>query len=93
MDKSSDGSQAVQMDAAGLDGVPVRVQFEIGRVELPLGELRRLAPGSLVPFAHPPDKSVDILAHGKRIGLGSLVRIGDSLGVRIVRLFDHAWSP
>jgi type III secretion protein Q len=37
-----------------------------------------------------PDRSVDILAHGKRIGLGSLVKIGDRLGVRVIRMFDHA---
>jgi type III secretion protein Q len=90
MDRSSDGSQTGLLDDTDLDGVPVRVQFEIGRVELPLGEVRRLGPGSLVPLARIPDRSVDILAHGKRIGLGSLVKIGDSLGVRIIRMFDHA---
>jgi type III secretion protein Q len=90
MDRSGDGSQPGLLDDTDLDGVPVRVQFEIGRVELPLGELRRLGPGSLVPLARMPDRSVDILAHGKRIGLGSLVKIGDSLGVRVIRMFDHA---
>jgi type III secretion protein Q len=90
MDRSSDDSPPGLLDDTDLDGVPVRVQFEIGRVELPLGEVRRLGPGSLVPLARVPDRSVDILTHGKRIGLGSLVKIGDSLGVRIIRMFDHA---
>ena len=90
MDRSSDGLQPELLDDTDLDGVPVRVQFEIGRVELPLGEVRRLGSGSLVPLARAPDRSVDILAHGKRIGLGSLVKIGDSLGVRIIRMFDQA---
>jgi type III secretion protein Q len=69
-----------------LDDVPVRLVFELGRVELSLGELQRLAPGALVPLARPLDEPLDIIANGRRLGRGALVQIGDSLGVRIVSL-------
>ena len=69
-----------------LDDLPVRLVFEVGRVELSLGELQRLAPGALVPLARPPDEPLDIMANGRRLGRGTLVQIGDSLGVRIVSL-------
>ena len=69
-----------------LDDLPVRLVFELGRVELSLGELQRLAPGALVPLARPLDEPVDIIANGRRLGRGALVQIGDGLGVRIVGL-------
>ena len=59
---------------------------KLGRVELSLGELQRLAPGALVPLARPLDEPLDIMANGRRLGRGTLVQIGESLGVRIVSL-------
>jgi type III secretion protein Q len=72
-----------------LDDLPVRLVFELGRVELSLGELQRLAPGALVPLARPLDEPIDIMANGRRLGRGTLVRIGESLGVRIVSLVGN----
>jgi len=69
-----------------LDDLPVRLVFEVGRVELSLGELQRLAPGALVPLARPLDEPLDIMANGRRLGRGTLVQIGESLGVRIVSI-------
>ena len=73
-----------------LDGVPVVLAFELGRATLPLGEIRQLAPGAIVPLADVRKETVDMIANGKRIGQGEIVRIGDSLGVRVVRVFDNA---
>jgi type III secretion protein Q len=72
------------------DDIPVKLLFELGRIELSLAEIRQLAPGAIVPISRPLEDSVDILANGRRIGRGSLVQIGDSLGIRITRLFDNA---
>src|SRR5450631_4524167 len=72
-----------------LDDLPVRLVFELGRVELSLGELQRLAPGALVPLGRPPDEPLDIMANGRRLGRGTLVQIGESLGVRIVSIVGN----
>jgi type III secretion protein Q len=72
-----------------LDDLPVRLVFEVGRVELSLGELQRLAPGALVPLGRPLDEPLDIMANGRRLGRGTLVRIGESLGVRIVSIVGN----
>jgi len=72
-----------------LDDLPVRLVFEVGRVQLSLGELQRLAPGALVPLARPVDEPLDIMANGRRLGRGTLVQIGESLGVRIVSLASN----
>jgi type III secretion protein Q len=88
MESGGDGSQA-DREKTDLDDVPVKLVFELGRVELSLAEVRQLAPGALIPLPRLVEESVDISANGRRIGRGSLVRIGDNLGVRITRLFHH----
>ncbi len=77
-------------DDTDLDDLPVRLTFELGRTELALSDVRALAPGALLPLSRPVDEAVDVIANGRRIGRGELVRIGESLGIRITRLADNA---
>lgn len=77
------------LNDSDLDDLPVRLVFEVGRVELSLGELQRLAPGALVPLGRPLEEPLDIMANGRRLGRGTLVQIGESLGVRIVSLASN----
>ena len=74
------------LEEAQLEQLPMRAVFELGRLDLSLGEVRRLAPGSILPMARPAEDAVDIVVNGRRIGHGSLVKIGDSVGVRVERL-------
>lgn len=69
-----------------VDDLPVELVFEIGRCELPLSEIRKLGEGSVVPTAASTSNAVNILANGRLIGSGELVKIGAGLGVRVVRL-------
>ncbi|MER9563296.1 type III secretion system cytoplasmic ring protein SctQ [Mesorhizobium sp. M0571] len=78
------------LEESTLDELPVALAFEIGRTAMPLGEVKQLAPGTIVPLADVTEAIVDIIANGKRVGRGEIVRIGESLGVRIVRMFDNA---
>jgi type III secretion protein Q len=90
MENGGDGSRADIPQKTDLDDIPVKLLFELGRIELSFAEIRQLAPGALLPLRRPLEDSVDILANGRRIGRGDLVQIGDSLGIRITRLFDNA---
>jgi type III secretion protein Q len=72
-----------------LDEVQVKLLFEMGRVEISLGELRTLAPGYIFDLGRDPARAVEIRAGGRRIGHGEVVQIGDALGVRIMRLFNN----
>ncbi|TIS67787.1 MAG: YscQ/HrcQ family type III secretion apparatus protein [Mesorhizobium sp.] len=78
------------LEESTLDELPVALAFELGRTAMPLGEIRQLAPGAIVPLANVTKETVDIIANGKRVGRGEIVRIGESLGVRIARMFDNA---
>lgn len=68
--------------------LPVRVEFEIGQVELSLGELADLQPGYV--FALPANlegANVVIRANGRATGRGEVVAVGETLGVRLL-----SWS-
>ncbi len=68
-----------------LDELPVRLVFEADRLELPLGEVRRLGVGSILEMGTRPGQ-VRILVNGRRIGDGELVSIDNRAGVRITAL-------
>ncbi|SDL86017.1 type III secretion protein Q [Modicisalibacter muralis] len=74
------------LDDATLDQLPVRLVCEVGRLELSLGELRKLDEGSLLTMSRPVEAAVDLVVNGRSMGRGRLVEIGDGLGVQIVRL-------
>ena len=73
-------------DLGQLEDLPVQLVFEIGRFELPLSELRKLGEGSVLPTAPSTANAVNILANGRLVGNGELVKIGAGLGVRVLRL-------
>lgn len=90
MNQVKQPQSADTLEDSDLEGLPVTLVFEAGRAAMPLGEIKRLAPGSIVPLPDRTDQTVDIVANGKRVGQGELVRIGEGLGVRILRIFDNA---
>jgi type III secretion protein Q len=55
-----------------------------------LSEIDRLAPGVILPLDRPLEEAVDLVVNGKRIGRGGLVKVGNSLAVRVVRLNENA---
>jgi len=73
----------------GLDEIPVQLAFDLGRVEISLGELRRLGVGAVLETSRSLDGLVRISANGRLIGSGTLVDVEGRVGVQIVRLFDH----
>ena len=85
MDREARGDAPAAADD-DLDSIPVTVALEVGRVEMPIREIRQLAPGVLLPLGRTKDDAVDIYVNGKRIGKGSLVSIGDNIGVCVTRL-------
>jgi len=82
----NDDNTAVAEDPAR--SLPVRVEFEIGQVELSLGELADLQPGYVFALpAHLEGANVVIRANGRASGRGEVVAVGETLGVRLL-----SWS-
>ena len=67
-----------------LDALEVTLRFEVGDLEVSLGELRNLRAGHVFELGQPLNRSVvRILAHGNLLGKGYLVAVGERLGVRV----------
>ncbi|MGI9510218.1 MAG: type III secretion system cytoplasmic ring protein SctQ [Geminicoccaceae bacterium] len=94
-DNRSAGSSDIDADPATLptdatfDDLPVKLLFELGRLELPLGELQEIGPGYVFQLDRPLGEAVEIHAGGRRIGQGEIMKIEDQVGVRVTRLFGQ----
>jgi len=88
-DAGADGATTTQdVGDAATRSLPVLVEFELGRLELTVGELAGLQPGYVFPLpAFVEGANVTIRANGRASGRGELVAVGDTLGVRLV-----SWS-
>lgn len=78
MDKTSPG------EAATLASLPVHLVFEIGQVDMKIDEISAVGVGHVFELHRQLAASVDILAGGKKIGVGEIVQVGEVLGVRVV---------
>lgn len=74
---------------ADLNEIQIKLVFEVGRKELNLGEIQRMAPGFIFDLAREKRSAVDIFAGSRRIGSGELVQINENVGVRVTRLFNN----
>ena len=75
---------AAELPIDRLDALEVTLRFEVGGLQLSLGELKNLRAGHVFDLGQPLNRSpVRILAHGNLLGKGTLVAVGDRLGVRV----------
>jgi type III secretion protein Q len=82
-----------RIENGGIGDVTVSVMFEAGHLELDLTAVQQLGPGAVLPLARAgrDASDLDVVVNGRVIGRGSLVLIGDSVGVRVSRLLgQHA---
>lgn len=66
-------------------GLPVQLSFDIGRLEVSVGDMASLQPGYV--FALPTQlqgSNVTLRANGRVAGRGEVVAVGDTLGVRLL---------
>jgi type III secretion protein Q len=74
---------------AGLDAVPVTLGFELGKLALPLGDIRTLGAGTVLLLDGGSPASVAITSAGQALGRGEIVDVAGQLGIRIT----HWGSP
>ncbi len=66
--------------------LPIQLTVEVGRLRMTAKELMNLAPGNLLEINVAPEQGVDLVINGKKVGRGELIRLGETLGVRILSL-------
>ncbi|MDH0866039.1 FliM/FliN family flagellar motor switch protein [Mitsuaria sp. GD03876] len=85
------GSDAPLAAAGSLDELQLPVAFELDTARIGLADLASMQPGYAVELDVPlREATVRLVCHGRLLGQGQLIAIGDQLGVRITRLeFAH----
>lgn len=75
------------VDDAALDQLPLALSFELGTLQLSLGQLRTLASGAVLQLSQGSADSIAIVCGGRHLGRGEAVDVDGRLGVRIT-----SWS-
>lgn len=75
-----------QAGPAALDDLPIKVECQLGALELSLAQLQSLGEGSVLELPGSEAEAVELTVNGRRIGRGELVRIGAGLGVRLTQI-------
>ena len=85
---SAAATHAPEDPDAGVRPLPVHLSFEVGALDLRVGDLAELQPGYVFALpAHLEGANVVLRANGEAVGHGELVAVGDTLGVRLI-----AWT-
>jgi flagellar motor switch protein FliN/FliY len=89
LDELTGGKASTEPIGLGnLMDVPVKVTVEVGRTRIPLGELVKLGPGSLLVLDRESHEPADILVNGKIVARGEVVTIDGAYGVRVTAILN-----
>ena len=66
-----------------IDKIEIELTVRIGEAELPLKRLLGMSRGAFIPLGGDERKSLDILANGRKIALGTVILKGDRVAVRL----------
>lgn len=69
-----------------LDHVSIEIEAVLGTATMTIGELRALVENDVVSLAASLADPVELRVNGRIIGVGEIVAVEDSFGVRITRI-------
>lgn len=69
--------------------VHVPVWAELGRVEVPLGELVKLDEGSVLMLDRPVSEPVDLVSQGVKLARGEVIVVDDCFAIRIKEIISN----
>ncbi len=69
--------------------IPLTLVIAVARLQMPLEELLSLSPGNTLELPVKPQQGVDITIQGKKVAKAELIKLGEMLGVKILRLADN----
>lgn len=71
---------------SSINEIPVKVVFDIGRIEMPLDKLEAISEGHMFPLDRVQTDVVDIIANGRIIGRGEIIAFDGFAAVRVTSL-------
>lgn len=73
-------------DLEQLFDVPVTVSAVLGRTRMPVGDLLKLEPGSVLDLDRSVGEAIDIYVNNRLVARGEVVLVGDKLGVTMTEI-------
>lgn len=70
--------------------IGLEATVRLGRVEMPLGDVLALGPGSIIEVGHLVDEPVELLVNDKLIARGDIVVVEEKFGLRITEVISRA---
>jgi flagellar motor switch protein FliN len=87
----SDGAVSRRVgDLARILDVPVTVSAVLGHVRLPVNELLKISPGTILELDRKVGEPVDILVNDRLVARGEVVLVDDRLGVTMTEIVRPA---
>lgn len=83
---SSDQSERSAADLAPVFDVPVNVQAVLGRANMEVAALLRLAPGSVIELDRKVGEAIDIYVNNRLVARGEVVVVEERLGVTMTEI-------
>jgi flagellar motor switch protein FliN len=84
-DDSLVGSKTAS-DLEQLFDVPVTVSAVLGNTRLPIGDLLKLAPGSILEIDRQVGEAIDVFVNNRLCARGEIVLVDDKLGVTLTEI-------
>ena len=84
------GPSDKQISSDMLQNISVNISVEVGRAVLKIGDLLRLAQGSVVELDRIAGEPVDLLVNNTVVAQGEVVLVNERYGVRLTRVVTAA---
>jgi flagellar motor switch protein FliN/FliY len=72
--------------------VPVNLTVQLGGCQMQMGDVLRLAAGSIVQLDKSADAPVELFVNGKLVARGEVVIVEDRFGIKVTEVFGQAAS-
>lgn len=69
--------------------VPLEISVELGRTLMSIGEILRLAPGSVIELDKLAGEPLDLLVNGKLVAKGEIVVVDENFAVKITEIIGQ----
>jgi len=79
-------ANAMLRELAAVHDIPLHVVIEVGRLQLRVRDLMRLAPNSVIELKKPAGEPFDICINNVPVARGEVIMVEQSTGVRIIEV-------
>lgn len=68
--------------------IQLRLTARLGQMEMPVGEIMKLAPGSVIDIDRFVDDPVELVVNGRPIARGDIVVVQENFGIKIIEIIS-----